>query len=79
MASITLNFPDDVKDRVINGMVIAGSYQDFLIDGSPNPQTKVQFAKAQIIQYIKNQVRRTEQETKNRETESSVETDITIT
>jgi len=52
MAEIKVTIPDDKIAKVIDSFVSCFGYQA-TIDGQPNPQTKTQFTKAQIIKYIK--------------------------
>lgn len=56
MSQITLTFPDDQQTRIINGICKDMGYSATLEDGSPNPETKAQFAKRVIIERIKNMV-----------------------
>lgn len=51
MAVISINIPDNLLPRVINGLASFYGYQAE-IDGQPNPQTKGQFAKKQLIAHI---------------------------
>ena len=50
--SLTLTVPDAIKGDVINAFAYTYKYQD-TIDGQPNPQTKAQFAKEIIKQFIR--------------------------
>ena len=51
--AITLNLSVDVPSQAeVDDFVYGLGYQD-TIDGSPNPQTKRQFAKQAIVQYIR--------------------------
>jgi hypothetical protein len=50
--SLTLTVPDAIKTDVINAFAYAYKYQD-TINGQPNPQTKAQFAKEIIKQFIR--------------------------
>ena len=59
MAQITINIPDAIAPRVLNGFATHYGYQP-TINGEPNPQTKAQFAKAKLIEIIKAAVRATE-------------------
>jgi hypothetical protein len=52
MASITITIPDAQVQRVLDAFSHRYGYQD-QIDGAPNPQTKVQFAKQQVALWIK--------------------------
>ena len=55
--TITFTIPDDKINRIRDAFCTEFSYQDTITnqDGttSPNPQTKLQFTKAQIVDYIK--------------------------
>ena len=53
---IPLNLLDTQKDRVINALASNYNYQD-TIDDKPNPETKSQFAKKQIIMFLKENVK----------------------
>lgn len=63
MPTITINIPDPIANRVIQGFAQRHGYSDTLEDGSPNPETRSQFAKRILIQYIKNSVREAEIQT----------------
>lgn len=56
MAQITLNIPNEHLTEVAEALAFVGGYQE-TIDGSPNPVTKNQFAKVQVIKYVKNAVK----------------------
>jgi len=62
MASITINIPDSIAPRVLNGFAANYGYQE-TINGQPNPQTKAQFAKATLIDIIKRAVTAAEAQT----------------
>ena len=69
MSTITLTIPDPVQDRVINALCYTYNYEDEVTkiddDGSPvldeqrnevkipNPVTKPQFAKTQLLHFLK--------------------------
>jgi len=55
MAQIALNIPDAILTRVINGFANYYHYQS-TIDGEANPETKAQFSKRMLVEYIKNAV-----------------------
>jgi hypothetical protein len=59
MAEIKITIPDALLPRVINGLAAFYGYQ-VIIDGQPNPQTKGQFAKAQLIEHVKHCVKQVE-------------------
>ena len=50
--SLTLTVPDAIKGDVVESFAYAYKYQD-TINGQPNPQTKAQFAKEIIKQFIR--------------------------
>lgn len=62
MASITITIPDTIAQRTLNGFCKYYGYLSTLTDGSPNPETKMQFAKRKLIELIKNAVRNAETE-----------------
>ena len=82
MAQITINIPDSVAARVLNGFAANYGYQATLVDGTPNPQTKAQFTKAKLIEIIKGAVKAAESqaavETARIAANQSVDTDITL-
>lgn len=53
MAQITITIPDSVATRVLNDLAQRFNYSPTLEDGSPNPETKAQFAKRKLIEMIK--------------------------
>lgn len=60
MAQITINIPDSILTRVLNGFAKRYNYAPILEDGSPNPETKAQFARRKVIEFIKTAVREAE-------------------
>jgi len=60
MTQITINIPDAVAPRVISGFAKRYNYPLTLEDGSPNPETKAQFAKRKVLEYIRQAVREAE-------------------
>lgn len=77
MANITLQIPDAALNRIVDGICDAYNYT-LAIEGMQNPPTRGQFAKQQIINFIKTTVRnqevnaaiKTTEATKNAEIES---------
>ena len=63
MAEIVIKIPDAKLNRVVDGVCGNFGYQENVPDPDndgevmPNPQTKGQFAKAQIVKYTKDCVR----------------------
>jgi hypothetical protein len=57
MATIQLDIPDGQFTRVRDALCDYGGYSPTLENGDPNPQTRGQFAKAQIIRLIRDVVR----------------------
>jgi len=82
MAQITITIPDAILPRVINGFARRYNYSPILEDGSSNPETKAQFAKRKLIEFIKSAVREAEiQDATNAAATTaaaSVDTDITL-
>jgi hypothetical protein len=66
MANVTITIPDDRLQRVLNKFAIAHGYQVNIPDPTtpgqriPNPQTRAQFLKAQIIKFIQESVKSVE-------------------
>lgn len=60
MAVISLTIPDVQLPRVLAALSTRGGYSATLPNGQPNPQTQAQFAKAQIILYVKEIVKQEE-------------------
>lgn len=58
---ININIPDDQDNRVVQSFAKTFGYEDEILDPNnpngpvtiPNPQTKRQFFKAKLIEYIK--------------------------
>lgn len=64
MASINITIPDDKIDSVVDAMCEYFGYQTSIVDDEggaiPNPETKNQFAKKQLKQFIKKVYRKNE-------------------
>jgi hypothetical protein len=60
MTTITITIPAAITDRVINGFAKRYNYPPTLEDGTANPETKAQFAKRKVIEFIKQAVREAE-------------------
>lgn len=56
MAEIKLTVPDAQLDRVRNAFCAVNGYQD-TIDGQPNPVSKNQFLKQQLMAFVKSTVK----------------------
>ena len=54
--TLSITIPTSATTRVVNAICQHGNYSDTLPDGSPNPQTKAQFAKAWVVNQIKQAV-----------------------
>jgi len=82
MTQITINIPDAVAPRVINGFAKRYNYATTLEDGSANPETKTQFAKRKILEFVKRAVREAEIEQARNEAADAagagVDTDIQL-
>jgi len=60
MTTITINIPDNLTQRVINGFAKRYNYSATLESGEPNPETKAQFAKRKVVEFIKQAIREAE-------------------
>lgn len=82
MAQITITIPDAVATRVIDGFCKRYNYPPTLEDGTPNPETKAQFAKRKVLEFIKRAVQEAEVEDARNaaaeEASASVENDIVL-
>lgn len=60
MATITLTYPDGEKDRILNSFCAQHNYQETILDAEGqnilNPQTKAQFFKAKVAEFVKQSV-----------------------
>jgi len=52
MATISLTIPDAQLTRVIGAICLQGNYQAVSHDGTPNPVSPAQFAKAYLISHV---------------------------
>ena len=60
MADLKITIPDEKAENVIDVLSKRFGYQDMIMDGAteiPNPMTKANFIKYNIIQYLKIQYR----------------------
>ena len=73
---LKISIADAQTDRVINALASNYSYQD-TIDDKPNPETKSQFAKKQVIMFLKENVKA--YETKVEQEKISVLDNLNIT
>lgn len=55
MAELKFQIPDNRMDDLINAW--GQDYAETLVDGEPNPQTKQQFARKQIMNMIVQRIR----------------------
>jgi hypothetical protein len=82
MATLTINFPDAIAPRVINGICKRFNYKATFEDGTPNPESKQQFARRKVIEFMKRAVREAEIETATDAAEATaaqaVETEIVL-
>jgi hypothetical protein len=57
MATITITIPDKSIDRVTDGFCYKYSYSPLVYDANgksiPNPETKSQFMRRKVVEYIK--------------------------
>ena len=83
MANITLNIPADKIQLIIDSFCNTQGYQEE-IEGEggemiPNPETKAQFAKRMVIEYVKDTVLREEKRLYQLELDEFTSTNIEIT
>lgn len=81
MAEITFTIPNAVLNRVVNNASITWGYQETIRsdEGSiPNPQTKAQFVKAHMINYLMSAVKQAEADTAAATARATTESEITI-
>lgn len=80
---LRLNIPDEKFDFMITAICDTYGYQEVFPDGTPNPQTPVQFARQQIIKLVLQPVRQYTNKLRALEVASLAEADsqvnITIT
>jgi len=83
MATITITIPDAIAPRVINGFAKRYNYSPLLENGDANTETKAQFAKRKLVEFIKSAVREAEiQDAANTAATTagaSADTDIVLT
>lgn len=60
MATITINIPNPIANRVINGFAKRYNYSPLLENGDTNPESKAQFAKRKLLEFIKQAVKEAE-------------------
>lgn len=82
MATISVTIPNAILNRVTDGICGQYSYQA-TINGSPNPETKAQFAQRMVREFIKNTVKGYEatvaQDAARTAAIASADTDIVLT
>ena len=74
---IKLTIEDSQKDRVINALCYNYKYEE-VIDGKINPETKSQFAKKQIIMFLKEHTKAYETEIATDQVKTTIKDDIII-
>lgn len=64
MAAITITIPNPVLTRVIDGLALGHGWKPFIDDGNgniiPNPESKTDYAKRIVKEYVKKSVIRYE-------------------
>lgn len=82
MATLSISIPDDQAARVRNSFCAQYGYQE-TINGEPNPETKAQFMKQKIIQFVKESIKAHERqaasETAGQQAAEAVESEVTLT
>ena len=83
MTTITITFSTATTNRVIDGICNRFNYPPLLENGSPNSESKSQFAKRKVLEFVKNSIREAELQTAEgvaRATvNASIESDIILT
>ena len=83
MTQIIIEIPDNITQRVLNGIASRYHYSPILENGNPNPESKGQFAKRMIIEFLKKAVKDAEVEDARNDAATiaaeSVDSDIQIT
>jgi hypothetical protein len=73
---LRFNIPDDKVDLLIDAICSNYAYVDTMPDGTPNPTTKAQFAKAMIVQYLRDQLKIYITKTEQNNLSTTVETQV---
>lgn len=60
MATLSITIPNAVATRVQDSFCAAHGYQATLPDGSANPETKQQFLKRKVVEFIRDSVKAAE-------------------
>ena len=82
MADITITIPNPVLPRVVDAIATEYGYQANIPDVGnpgqfiPNPETKNQFAKKQVIEFLKRTVKTAEKSNAIVTARNAVETDV---
>lgn len=71
MATLSINIPDNQVTRVNDAIAALFNYQA-TINGSPNPETKAQFARRMVIENLKRLVAQGESAAARRQAESQI-------
>src|SRR5687767_13052504 len=78
MPELTVNIPPGVAARVLNAVAFLNGYSATLPDGSANPQTKAQFVRAHVAQYLKNCTKTYEAEVARLTALAATDNEVTI-
>ena len=86
MATISINIPDAIAQRALNGFCYNQGYEDKItvdVNGGPtvvvNPETKVQFLKRKLIEYIQSNVKQYEIKASVSTVTTAIDKDIIMT
>lgn len=60
MTTITITIPDEITQRVVSALSYRWKYPPVLDDGSPNPESRAQFIRRKVIEYMKKSVKEAE-------------------
>ena len=80
MSHLTIHFPDEHEDLVIQSLCRRFGYRPVLLDENdeevPNPISAADFAKARVVDWIKSEVRKAQTEKLITQTEMEVESQV---
>lgn len=77
--SISLTVPNMTQAEIVNRLCIQLDYNPTMPDGSPNPQSKADFIKADVSRYLKNHLKRYDANIASKLASDNAETAITYT
>ena len=79
MAQVTITYPDEDRDRIIEAICTRLGYQE-TVDGDgedvDNPQSPDEFAATKVAEWVRSQVRKHETEKAAREAEQAIAEEV---